>query len=122
MAAQINTPLSPSNQVDETVAPQPTGPSSPGRPIIVQRAVHPFGDAGPAVSSSLDALIAELQALRLSRQEETTRSEERFGRIESWMRRQDGGPGIDGSSSGPLGGPQVVSVQHLRCHISAVTE
>ena len=113
MAAQINTPLTnPINPVDETVVTQPSGLLSPGRSIPVQQAVHPSGDAGPAVPNSLDALIAELQALRLSRHEETTRSEERLGRIESWMRQQNGGPGNEGGSRGPLGGPPVLPGQH----------
>ena len=70
----------------------------------MQQAVHPRVDPISAVSAALAALLAEIKADRESRQLESTRSEERFDRLEDWVRKKDGGSSRDG-------GPPVVQTE-----------
>ena len=128
--SNTNTPLPVNAHLVEETAPQPPlDNASPGwsTQIIPGAALsresaqaYPSGPVRRvaeegSVLPELATLLAELQVDRLSRQEESARSQERFAMIERWMRSQNGGQDREGSPRGPLGGPQVVPGQTRNC-------
>ena len=90
------TPTSPALLVRETAVSPPTEVESPGWSTEVQRAVHPTGDPSSVGSVSLAAILAEMQADRVSRQVESARSQERLDRLEDWLRQMSGRSGEGG--------------------------
>jgi hypothetical protein len=82
-------------------------------PNETEALVNPSGNASPGWSNQpqsseqpeLASVLAHLEADRMTRQQELTKSEERFNRLEEWLGRLAGGlsrPYIEGSGGRPL--------------------
>ena len=111
MSTQPNPNLNANPPVQETEVPPPAGEVSPRWSVLAQ----PRDDASPVGSTQaqpsrpvrgttvegsglpeLASLLAELQADRLSRQAERSRSDDRLARLEEWMARVSGESGDNG--------------------------